>query len=180
MSRGNFWACAIVAAALAGCGGQARDTFDLKADDPLRASLVATHGAINVAEPAAIGELATNRVVLRQGDGSLAVLSGSQWSDTLPRLVQDRMIVALEKAGYSASRPGARGGALIESELRRFEIDDARQLAVVEISARIGGSTRLLTGEAPAPQSAGAAGPQALRAALDGALVRLVGFVRGR
>ncbi len=170
------------ALALAACSTP-RETFDFSPDLLARANI---HGAaIAVQEPGASAIIDTNRFVIRGEGGELAFLADAQWSDTVPRLVQSRLINLLMARGVNAVRPGEGGAYRLSTELRRFEIDSGRETAIVEIVARVtnekdGGrvSERVFLGEAPAPHTLGPEAARAYEAALDAAGERLAAWLR--
>jgi cholesterol transport system auxiliary component len=126
---------------LAGCGGSAPPpTFDLAAPrDNLGAR--AGRGLIVVAEPSALAAIDTNRLIVMTRGGGLAYLGDAQWADRLPKLVQVRLIQTFENAKRltAVGRPGDRllPVAQLNSEIRRFGIDEATGEAVIEMSVKI-------------------------------------------
>ena len=159
---------------VAACASAPRETFDLTADTGALRSIALRGGpAVYVPEPAAVAPTSSDRIVVRAADDSVAVLPGVQWSDPLPRLFQRRLIEALQRCGLSASSNiGAQ--TKLRTDVRRFEIDIARNLAVIEVSAELveaGGqarAARIFVEESPAPEHVGA---QAARALSDAALL---------
>ncbi len=181
--RGRLYATAICAAlALAGCANP-RETFDL----PLESLAIGrAHGAaIAVQEPSASAIIDTNRFVIRGEGGEVSYLADAQWSDTVPRLVQARLIDRLTSRGVNAVRPGEGAGFRLSTELRRFEIDSGSETALVEIVARVTKekdgarvSEKVILGEAPAPHTLGPEAARAYEAALDAAADRLASWLR--
>jgi cholesterol transport system auxiliary component len=140
-------------------------------------------------EPTAILPIDSDRIVIRTGGESVAYLSGAQWSDRLPRLVQTRLIETFERSGHlgRVGRPGLAASYVLVTELRRFEVDVARNEAVVEISARIvsDGAARIVaaqvfTAAAPASGTQGGQAAVALDAALGDAMRRIVAWSAAR
>ena len=174
--------------ALAGCAAAPRETFDLSGASKISAARLSAHGGgVAVAEPVATQPTASDRLVVRGAAGDLSVLEGAQWADRLPRLVQARFIARLNASGVDAVFPGALAAYQLTSELRRFEIDAPRQIAVVEIAARLSSdrtgakrASAVFVGEAPAPHTLGPDAAHALDAALNQALDRLVAWTRAR
>jgi cholesterol transport system auxiliary component len=174
--------------ALVGCSAAPRETFDLSGAAKLAETRLSTRaGVVAVAEPVASQPLDSDRLVIRGASGDLALLADAQWADRLPRLVEARLIARLSAGGVDATFPGAVVSYQLTSELRRFEIDESRQMAVVEIAARLSndqtGAKRGATvfiGETPAPQLLGPDAARALDAALNQALDRLVVWTRSR
>ncbi|MFO1104259.1 MAG: ABC-type transport auxiliary lipoprotein family protein [Methylocystis sp.] len=166
-------ALALFALIVAACASAPRETFDLTADSaPLRSVALRGGPAVYVPEPAAVAPTSSDRIVVRAADDSVAVLPGVQWSDPLPRLFQRRLIEALQRCGLSASS-NIGASIKLQTDVRRFEIDIARDLAVVEVSAELvdgGGRARLariFVEEGPAPEHTGS---QAARALSDAAV----------
>jgi len=181
--RGRLYATAICAAlALAGCANP-RETFDLP---PETLASGRAHGAaIAVQEPSASAIIDTNRFVIRGEGGEVAYLADAQWSDTVPRLVQARLIDRLTSRGVNAVRPGEGAAFRLSTELRRFEIDSGSETALVEIVARVTKekdgarvSEKVILGEAPAPHTLGPEAARAYEAALDAAADRLASWLR--
>ncbi len=180
---------ACVAIGVSGCAGLAAPpppaTYDLMGGLP-RGGASKTRAALAVAEPLAAPPLAGDRIVIRTGPQEVAFLAGAQWVDQLPRLVQARLIEDFDRGGVGAARPGANVPFTLVTNLRRFEIDVGRGLALVEISAQLLDSAgneraaRVFVGEAPAPSTEGAEAPHALEQALDSAAREMAGWLRRR
>ena len=144
------------------------------------------HGsAIAILEPSASAIIDTNRFVIRGEGGDLAYLADAQWSDTVPRLVQTRLIDRLASRGLNAVRPGGEAAFRLSTELRRFEIDQGRETAVVEIVARVSSDKdsarvkeKVILGEAPAPHTLSPEAARAYEEALDAAAERLASWLR--
>ncbi len=115
-----------LSAALAGCVSTSPPLamFDLRV---LGAPSPASHTApiqLLVPVPTAIDALATDRIVVRPGNGqALAYLAESKWSDRLPSLLQARLVQALQAAGVvkAVGRPG--DGLAIDDQLQ-IDIQD--------------------------------------------------------
>lgn len=127
--------------ALIGGGAKPLDTFELTApvgaDSPPR-----NRTQILIAEPAALKALDGQNIVIKPAAGSIQYLSGAQWADRLPRVVQARLAEAFQRSGRfgGVGRPGE--GLAIDyqviSELRAFEVRVAGgEQAHVEIFVRI-------------------------------------------
>ena len=177
-----------LACLLAACGSTPRQTFDLAGDSPsIRAAAgTRTHARLVINEPDAIPPANSDRIVIRTGPGSVANLADAQWADRLPRLVQAQILEGFEHARVAATTPGKAADFAFATEIRRFEIDVQRGLAVVEIAARViddrnnlQRAERIFIGEAPAPSTAGAEAPQALRAALETTIAQMTRWAAG-
>ena len=168
---------ALCLAPVAGCGSNPRETFDLAGASPLIEGRIASQKSqvrLAVNEPDAIPPANSDRIVIRTGPGEVANLAGAQWADRLPRLVQARLIEGFDRSRVTANVPGTTVDFSLATEIRRFEIDAARQTAVVEIAARLiddrsnrQRAARVFIGEAPAPHTTGPEATQALREAME-------------
>ena len=189
LSRAGRLGAALAAGSLLlSCGAPPRETFDLAATAPLplkAAQLRPGTAAIIVEAPKASELVDSNRIVIRNGSGEVAYIEGAQWADLAPRLVQARLIEMLSKGGVDAAYPGAVGRLRLAMELRRFEIDEARGAAVIELSARLSdensGAARgaaTFAGEAPTEHTQGPYAARALEAALERMGPQMVAWAR--
>lgn len=96
------------------------------------------------------------------------------------------MLEGFERAGVAATTPGKTADFAFATEIRRFEIDVTRGLAVVEIAARviddrtnIQRAERIFVGEAPAPHTAGSEAPRALKEALETTIGEMTRWAKG-
>lgn len=141
--------CAVSAAlVLAGCaalpgGGPAPlDTYDLTASAPPAAGARRGRTQVLVAEPSALKVLDGENIVIRPSAGSVEFLGGAQWADRLPRIVQSRLVEALQSTGRlgGVGKPGE-GLAIdyqIVTEIRAFEIRvDDRSRAEVRLYVKL-------------------------------------------
>lgn len=127
---------------LSGCGtGPAPDTYDLTALTP-SVSAPARKRQVLVTEPSAVKALNSELIVVRIGGAEIQYLAKAQWADRLPKLVQARLVQALESTGKLAGvgTPG-QGLAIddqIVSDIRAFEIvTGGSSVARVEISVKL-------------------------------------------
>ena len=141
--------CAVSAAlVLAGCaalpgGGPAPlDTYDLTASAPPASGARRGRTQVLVAEPSALKVLDGENIVIRPRAGSVEFLGGAQWADRLPRIVQSRLVEALQSTGRlgGVGKPGE-GLAIdyqIVTEIRAFEIRvDGRSRAEVRLYVKL-------------------------------------------
>ena len=178
----------LVAALLGGCaGGAAPLTFDLAAL-PAGGRPVASGRAIVVSEPVGIQPFEADRIIVREGGGSLSFLGGGQWADRLPRLIQTRIIQSLENSGRlrSVSRPGDKVTADYQliSEIRAFDIQTATGEAVVDLSLKLVAdgtgrvaAARIFTARVPVASVDAGSGARALDQALVTVLADIVRWV---
>jgi phospholipid/cholesterol/gamma-HCH transport system substrate-binding protein len=149
-------------------------SFDLTAPRQFAPMAQAPTGMLAVAEPSATIVLDSQKLMLRSASGARSPIAGSaQWSDALPKLVQARVVQAIE----NGTSPESVGRALdtvtadrqLLMEIRSFELADGEPLtAMVEIAARIVGDggrvlgARTFSARAPAVSSEGLAAAAAL------------------
>jgi cholesterol transport system auxiliary component len=135
-------------------------------------------GRFVVSEPTATSPVDSNRIVVRTGAESVAYLSGAQWVERLPALVQARLIESFENAHLlrAVGRPGMPAERSLQTDIRRFEFNVGQGEARVEISARIiDRSGLILAGETFVARATAAKDDGAsVSAALDGALAKVM------
>lgn len=166
---------------VAACASPPPPTFDLTAPS---SGLSARGGKqLAVTEPVALETLNSQQIIVHDSAGAVSSLSGAQWSDKLPVLVQTRLVQTFANAGQlrRVGRPGDGTIAAYQlaTELRQFYITAGTSEAVVQIAARIIDaatgqvvSARIFTAKVPVTGAlSGPAGAAALDAAL-GAVLR--------
>lgn len=134
---------AVLAAMLTACGStQAKnDTFALSAIASAEGPS-ARNRQILVPQPSALKALDSEQIVIRPSMSELQYLAGAQWSDTLSKMVQAKLVQAFENSGRlgGVGMPG-QGLAIdyqIVTDIRSFEVQTAGgDNAVVEISAKL-------------------------------------------
>jgi cholesterol transport system auxiliary component len=134
----------LLAAALAGCtsmlAGPPNAIFDLSA--PVLAE-APTHPHRNiqvlVPEPTTVRALDTDRIAGRPTPSEYAYLPGAVWSDTLPKLLQARLVQTLQNSGRARAVAVPGQGLLIDYQVvldvRAFEL--TAQGAHVDFSVRV-------------------------------------------
>jgi cholesterol transport system auxiliary component len=180
-------AIASLAFLVTACAQAPRETFDLTTETGVLRSVALRGGpAVFVPEPAALAPTSSDRIVVRAGDDSVAVLPGVQWSDPMPRLFQRRLIEALQQRGLSASANFV-GQTILQTDVRRFEVDVARNLAVIEVSVQLvdsaGGRAKaagIFVEETPAPEHTGSPAARALGEAAARIALRIGQWTRAR
>lgn len=132
----------LVAVLVAGCGTKANnDTFDLSIT-PASTGPAARGRQILVPEPTALKSLDSNQVVVRVSPSEIQYLANSQWGDTLPRMVQSKLVAAFENSGRlgGVGKPG-QGLAIdyqVVAEIRAFEVSTVgADAANVEIFVKL-------------------------------------------
>ncbi len=188
MVRVKFATFLLAAAALSGCaalpgGGPAPlDTYDLTATRPEAAGPRKGRTQILVAEPGALKALDGENVVVRPSAASVEFLKGAQWADRLPRVVQARLVEALQATGRlgGVGKPGE-GLAIdyqVVTEIRAFEVRlDGAPRAEVALYVKLlndrNGVVRAARGFAASAPLSAAAGNDAYVAALDRAFAQV-------
>jgi cholesterol transport system auxiliary component len=76
---------------------------------------------------------------VRTNPESVAYLTGAQWADRLPALIQTRLIESFQNTHVlrAVGRPGMLADFSLHTSIRRFELDITQAQAIVEISAQI-------------------------------------------
>lgn len=178
----------LLGSALVACSGPAPTTFDLSIPEKVgRAS--AGRSQLVIAEPSALQQLDSERILVRGADNTVSYLGGAQWADRLPRLVQFRIVQAFENNGRAVARAGTGvvGDRAIIGELRAFNLEAGDGQVVVEFSARIVDATtsRIIAAQVfRATEPVGGSDPAQVSAGLDRALqavlTQLVRWANGR
>ncbi len=146
-------------------------------EKPIKAQLV-------VADPNAILLFDTQKILLRDGTGTYSNINNVQWADTLPKLVQARIVQSFENAHQlgAVSRPLEQLAAQYRLELgiRGFQVTlQPSPNAVVDITARLVSDkgavagARIFTASIPAKSAAAADAV----AALDQAFAQVAGEI---
>ncbi len=176
---------ALPALLLAGCGGGQLASFDLAAAPAATIRAGAIRGVLAVAEPNAEGPLDSERIVIRTGPDQLAYLAGAKWTDTLPSLLQAKIIASFENARLMKSvvRPGGASDYSLHVEVRRFEVNVTDNVARIELAARIMSdrtgrpvAAKVFGATAPAERTADGKAAEALDAALAVVLRQMVSW----
>jgi phospholipid/cholesterol/gamma-HCH transport system substrate-binding protein len=143
---------------------------------------------IVVADPTALGSLDTERIQSKSAAGVISVLTDAQWSDLLPKVIQLKIIRALENAkmfsGVSRPLEVLQSDYQLLVDIRRFELEvrDATT-AEVELAAKIlDDKGRILAtmpfrASVPVEVATGTASATALDQAFGKAAGELIGWV---
>lgn len=181
-----------LASTLAGClGATAPVTYDLTPGAPAAVPR-RSNRTIVVREPSTIATYDTQRIVVRQPGGVLSYLSDSQWSDTLPLLVQTRMLQAFRDAGITNIGKPTDPIALdmiLSTDIRAFELDTTGEAPLARVALAIQlvndrnrtvMASETFAADVPAASLGQPAVVAALNAALDGLLRQIVGWTAAR
>ncbi len=129
-------------------GGSAKPparTYDLRAPEKFPTIENRPEGQLVIADPTAVIALDTQKILIQSDRGERPSFAEAQWSDTIPKLIQARIIQGFENAGYAGvSRPldnfAADQQLLID--IRYFRIMSTPQpMAQIELGAKLVDST---------------------------------------
>jgi phospholipid/cholesterol/gamma-HCH transport system substrate-binding protein len=129
----------------------------------------------------------TQRLLVSPRPGEKAQIEGGQWSDTLPKLVQAKIMQSLEAAGFNNVSKAAEGFDAqyqLVLDIRAFEVAlEPSVEAKVQLNAKLekGGkivATRDFSGSAPAQSAEAADAAAALNAAFAKAAADLAAWMR--
>jgi phospholipid/cholesterol/gamma-HCH transport system substrate-binding protein len=144
-------------------------------------------GQLAIPEPTAVLALDTQRILLWSGDSSRHTPEGAQWSDTIPKLIQSRIIQSFENAQYgrvARFSEGLPADHQLLIDIRAFWISlENAPTAQVQFGVKLMDAaghivaSRLLSASAPAAGSDPVAAAVALNTAFQKAAVELVLWV---
>jgi len=136
-------------------------------------------GQLVIPDPTALSLLDSEKILTKSAAGAGSPLPDGQWADTVPKMLQARIIQGFENAGTFAavSRPleGLTGDYQLLIDIRRFQLAAAAQPAAdVELAGKVlDANGRILdTRVFRATQPAAASDAQAAATALDQAFGR--------
>lgn len=183
-----YLAASALAVLLAGCttliAGPPSAIYDLSAPGGAAAQ---PHGSLQilVPEPTTVRALDTDRIAARPTPAEYAYLPGAMWSDTLPKLLQARLVETLQNSGKvrAAGVPGQR--LLIDYQIaldvRAFELTS--EGAVADFAVRLMDDangrvvrSRVFREVVPVPASRADIVVHALDQAMDQAFVAIVNW----
>ena len=116
--------------------------YDLRAIDTFQAPRPAMEAGLAIAEPTATARLQTQRFLFASDEEAHDAFDNAQWSDSLPALVQAKLVQSFEN--YDIAHAPVRAdsaasvGTRLVTDLRQFEISiepDAK--AVISLSAKV-------------------------------------------
>ncbi len=118
-------------------GGSAKTTvpkyYDLAPPRTFPPSDKAAKSQLVVLEPTAVVALDTQRIIIEAGAGETARPDNAQWSDTIPKLLQARVVQSFENSNYlgAVTRPmdGLTADYQLAIDVRSFQVSNASDLA---------------------------------------------------
>lgn len=140
----------VLTASLAGCAGlslltgggsePAPTTYDLRAA-PAERSLGRAGGQIGIREPRAIQVLDSDRIVFRPSATMVAYYAGAQWSDRLPKLIEERLLAAFETSSNLKTVSRTTDALAVDyyllTDIRDFSISETPKLAHIQIYVKL-------------------------------------------
>jgi len=175
--RARAIAALALAIGAAGCGAPALTSYDLS---PVEVRGVRATAPLRIAEPIALIDLDSDRILVRAPDRTLAVLPGARWAERLPLLLRARLYESFENAGLAKSVASDGGGATtyeLDLDIRSFELVVAEDAVQIDIAAKV---VALASGRAVAAEiftdsePVATSGAGEVTAALDRSLSRVL------
>ena len=142
MARALFLGVAI--GALSSCalvkpGEAPRDTFDISAPTSFSGVRGGSRAQILVKVPTALSSVDSDRIIVKPTPTVVTYLAGAQWSDTVPRLVQAKLVESFENSGATRATAKPGDGLVIDfqlvSDVRRFDVYNG--VATIELSIKL-------------------------------------------
>jgi phospholipid/cholesterol/gamma-HCH transport system substrate-binding protein len=171
-------------------GGSAKTAvatyYDLTAPKAFPPPEKAPKAQLVIPEPAALVALDTQRIIVAPGAGEGPPVDKAQWSDTIPKMLQARIVQSFEYSKYvgAVAKPleGLAADYQLVIDIRSFQIaqgPDGSPVAQVEFSAKVVGDGRIVgsrtfASAAPAPDLHPAAAAAAIDKAFGKAATDLV------
>jgi cholesterol transport system auxiliary component len=139
--RAGMLACLLLAAACT--TASVVDIYDLRAPAEVQEIKGKSRAQLLVVEPSALKTLDSPEIVVKTSPTQIQYLANSQWPDRLPRVVQARIVEALENTGRvkAVAKPGE--GLVIDyqivTDIRAFQanVGAGEQNAQVELSVKL-------------------------------------------
>lgn len=191
--RGRIWRAALLATLVAGLGACASTSpsalYGLNAPRSVDVAAARSSRQILVPQPSALQALDTANIAVVDTGPIYTYFPRAAWSDTLPKVVQAKIIETLENTGRlrGVGRPGE--GLLIDyqlqTDLRAFELRiDGQDRAYVEIAARLLNdrtgrtqASRVFSAEVPSRGVSVDQAVEAMNAAVDRVLSEMAAWV---
>jgi len=173
--------------------------YDLAAPRTFPASQKAAKSQLVVLEPTAVVALDTQRIIIEVRAGETAEKDNAQWSDTIPKLLQARIVQSFENSNHlgAVARPmeGLTADYQLAIDVRSFQVSNVTDLAdrsaAGSMAARVAFAAKILADNGriigsrtfdalvPAPDLDAAAAAAALDKAFAEAVMDLVVWTAG-
>ncbi|MEP0944270.1 MAG: ABC-type transport auxiliary lipoprotein family protein [Rhizobiaceae bacterium] len=130
---------ALSSCALIKPGEAPRDTFDITAPTSFTGVRGGSRAQILVKVPTALSSVDSDRIIVKPTPTVVTYLAGAQWADTVPRLVQAKLVESFENSGATSATAKPGDGLVIDyqlvSDVRRFEVFEG--VATIELSIKL-------------------------------------------
>ncbi len=130
---------ALSSCALVKPGEAPRETFEISAPTQFSGVRGGSRAQILVKVPTALKSLDSDRIVVKPTPTIVTYLAGAQWSDTVPRLIQAKLVESFDNAAATRATAKPGDGLVIDyqlvSDVRRFEV--AEGVAIIELSIKL-------------------------------------------
>lgn len=167
-----------------------RETYELTAPQSFEGVRGGTQAQILIKAPSALKSIDSDRIVVRPSPKVVTYLAGAQWTDSVPRMVQSKLVAAFENSGRTGATAQPGDGLVIDfqlvSELREFGISQASNSANIEISVKLLSDrtgkvvrSKVFRISRPAAGTTPDAYVEAIDAAFDALARDLIGWVTG-
>ncbi len=119
------------------------ETYDISAPREFPGLRAGTRAQILVKAPTTLKALNSQNIVVKPTPSVITYLSGAQWSDDLPVMVQTKLVETFENTGRAGAVAKPGDGLVIDYQIltaiRAFEVvaSGARKTAVIEFSAKL-------------------------------------------
>ncbi|MGI9365733.1 MAG: ABC-type transport auxiliary lipoprotein family protein [Rhizobiaceae bacterium] len=124
-----------------GSGDAPRETFDITAPQQFSGVRGGSRAQILVKVPTALSSIDSNRIILKPSESVVTYLAGAQWTDTVPKLVQAKLVESFENARATRATAMPGDGLIIDYQL----VSDIRRFEVFNGAAHISMSIKLLS-----------------------------------
>ena len=116
-----------------------RETFEISAPQSFSGLRATTNSQILVKLPTSLDVINSERIIVRPSPRVITYLEGAQWSDTVPKMVQAKLVEAFENSASTGATAKPGDGLVIDfqlvSDIRRFEV--LNRQATIEISIKL-------------------------------------------
>lgn len=148
-------------------------------------------GQLAIAKPLSISVFNSDKILVKDGRGTISYIPGGQWVDQLPDLIQTRLVHTFENSSNMRSvfktGAGITADYSLSSDIREFYIDASSGTAVVELSVRLiaerSGTivkAKVFRAEVPASTHDAGSATHGLNEALSQVMVDIVLWVNGQ
>ena len=116
--------------------------YDLRAIDTFHAPKVPLQAGLAIAEPTATARLQTQRFLFASDEEVHEAFDNAQWSDSLPALVQAKLLQSFENYDIAhapvRADPAGLAGTRLVTDLRQFEISiEPDTKVIISLSAKV-------------------------------------------